>query len=286
MARAVRDAAIGTRQSRLKLKPRRRYWRAIHEGLAIGYRRGKQGSGTWSVRLRLASGGYALRALGSADDHADANGVDVLDFAQAQRKALELADQVKRDAGVLTRSVTVADAVTHYLKWFREERRSIDETEAQIEAHILPALGARQVSSLTAREIREWHEGLAAQPARTRAKKIATKPRFREAPKDDDAKRARRSTANRVFTILRAILNRAFRDGLAADDTEWRRVKPFPKVDEPRIRFLTDAEALRLVNACKPDLRALVRGALLSGCRFGELAAMCVRDVGLDGGRV
>ena len=82
MARTVRDAAIGTRESRLKLKAGRRYWRGIHEGLALCYRRGGQGSGSWSARLKLSDGRYALRALGTADDHAPANGADVLTFAR------------------------------------------------------------------------------------------------------------------------------------------------------------------------------------------------------------
>ncbi len=75
--------------------------------------------------------------------------------------------------------------------------------------------------------------------------------------------------------------NRAFHDGLVADDSAWRKVKPFPKVDEARIRFLSDAEAVRLVNACPGDLRALVRAALLTGARYGELVAMRAQDVNL-----
>src|SRR5512134_808677 len=110
MARTVRDAAIGTRESRLKLKGGRRHWRAIHDGLALCYRRGGQGSGTWSARLKLSDGRYALRALGTADDHAPANGTDVLTFAQAQKSALRLQDQAKRDEGIVTGPATVAEA--------------------------------------------------------------------------------------------------------------------------------------------------------------------------------
>jgi integrase len=44
--------------------------------------------------------------------------------------------------------------------------------------------------------------------------------------------------------------------------------------------------AVRLVNACEPDLRKLVRAALLGGCRFGELAALSVRDVKLREERI
>jgi integrase len=137
------------------------------------------------------------------------------------------------------------------------------------------------VAELKAVELRRWLERLAAKPARVRTRRFAKAQAYRKSPATEDEKRARRATANRVLTILKAILNKAFADGLVADDTAWRQVKPFAKVDEPRIRFLTDAEAARLVNACKPDLRQLVRAALLTGARFGELVAMTVADVNL-----
>ena len=44
---------------------------------------------------------------------------------------------------------------------------------------------------------------------------------------------------------------------------------------------MSDDECVRLANAYPPDFRALVTGALLTGCRYGELSAMRARD--LDG---
>ena len=94
------------------------------------------------------------------------------------------------------------------------------------------------------------------------------------------------STANRILSVAKAILNKAFHDGLVSDNLEWRKVLPFKNADEARIRFLSDAEGIRLVNACPADLRALVRGALLTGARFGELAELRVQDVDLRAGRI
>ncbi|MGH7486587.1 MAG: tyrosine-type recombinase/integrase, partial [bacterium] len=54
-------------------------------------------------------------------------------------------------------------------------------------------------------------------------------------------------------------------------------VRPFRRVDRPRIRHFDAEEITLLLNACEPDFRALVSGALLTGCRYGELIAM---DVG------
>ena len=43
---------------------------------------------------------------------------------------------------------------------------------------------------------------------------------------------------------------------------------------------------MRLVNACEPDFRNLVRGALLTGCRYSELTTMRAADFNPDAGIV
>ena len=96
--------------------------------------------------------------------------------------------------------------------------------------------------------------------------------------------RRRQSTANRVLTILKAALNYARHEGKIASDDAWEQVKPFRQVDSARARYLSDDEARRLVSACRPDFRALVAAALLTGCRFGELTALVAEDFNADGG--
>ena len=61
-------------------------------------------------------------------------------------------------------------------------------------------------------------------------------------------------------------------------------MKPFHDVDAPVVRYLTEAECVRLVNACPADFRQMVSAALLTGCRYGELAALRVRDFNPDAG--
>ena len=48
------------------------------------------------------------------------------------------------------------------------------------------------------------------------------------------------------------------------------------------MRYLTVAEAERLINACEPDFRALVRAGLETGCRYGELTRLEVCDFNPD----
>jgi integrase len=61
-------------------------------------------------------------------------------------------------------------------------------------------------------------------------------------------------------------------------------VKPFRGADASRIRYLTLDECRRLINAAQGELRDLVQAALLTGCRYGELAALQVRDFNSDAG--
>ena len=159
------------------------------------------------------------------------------------------------------------------------DRKASTPTGNRPTARILPDLGAIEVSRLTTKRIRDWHSGLAKSAKLVRTKATAKKRATRAIDADDaDALRARRSTANRVLTILKAALNNAYGEEKAASDEAWRKVKPFAEVDAPVVRFLTTPECTRLINACGKDFRALVRGALLTGCRYGELTRMETAD--------
>jgi integrase len=108
--------------------------------------------------------------------------------------------------------------------------------------------------------------------------------KFREIEDDDEARRQRKATANRVLTILKAALNRAWREGKIPTDDAWRRVEPFEEADAVRVRYLSIEECRRLINASHGEFRDLVQAALLTGCRFGELAALQVHDFNADSG--
>ena len=48
------------------------------------------------------------------------------------------------------------------------------------------------------------------------------------------------------------------------------------------IRYLKPVECTRLVNACAEPFRSLVRGVLLAGARYSELARLKAADIDLD----
>jgi integrase len=288
MARKSRDERLDTRTARLRLAPRREpYWRNIQEGRAIGYRRASGGkSGTWVARHYdpTAATARQYRALGSADDFMDADGADTLAFAQAQDHARNWFTELARAGGKVTAPITVREAIREYVTDYTARGgKALAATKAGIDAHILPKLGDRKVAELTPAVLRAWHRGLATAPARLRTKAGGGAATVRVVSADDaDGHRARRASANRLLTVLKAALNLAFREGKVPSDDAWRRVPPFPKVDAATIRYLTDDEATRLMNACAADLRAIVTAALLTGCRYGELTALRPGDVDPD----
>ena len=57
-------------------------------------------------------------------------------------------------------------------------------------------------------------------------------------------------------------------------------------LDDRRVAPLSEAECVRLINACEPAFRNLVCGALLTGCRYSELTGMHVADFNADAGVV
>ena len=238
MPRQVRDASLESRTARRRLKVAHKpYFRLIERGLHLGYRKLASGPGNWLVRHYQGKGAYRLKNIGTADDYGDADGHGILNFAQAQEKA--------RDEATVRRGpYTVAQALEAYFEALEGEGRSarlVQDVRTKANALIVPALGAVPVSDLTARQLTKWRDALAASPPRVRTRDgeaQAHRPIIGE-----DAKRARRATVNRIWAILRAALNQAFRDSLVPSDAEWRKVKPFKKTDRARLRYLEVAEA-------------------------------------------
>jgi integrase len=289
MARTLQDAKLDTRAARLRLRRRREpYWRSISEGLAIGYRKGAKG-GTWIGKHYSAEHGRRFCAVGTADDIADADGEHVLSFSQAQEKGRKwFANLARHDRGEhRSGPYTLRECLNEYTAWLQGHRKTADDAHYRIEAHIAPKLGDIQCDRLTTAEIQKWHRDLAATPARLRSKSDAKRPTFRELDRSDhEAVRRRRASANRTLTVLKAALNRAWREGKIHSDDSWRRVEPFKEVDAARTRYLTIAEAKRLLNACDADFRRLVQAALATGARYGELITLRAEDFSPDSGTV
>jgi integrase len=279
MARRVRDKNLESRAARAKLKPSGKpYYKVIGSGLHVGYRKGKR-AGKWVVRSYAGASTYKVATIGTADDVAHADGATVLDFWQAQEKAWTLSKSPERPSG----PYKVKDAIADYLVTL-EGRASYADTKQRLAAYVPREIDDKHVSALTASTLRTWHKNLAKLPPRVRTKN-GNEQRTRKVDLGDPEEvRRRKVSANRILGLLKAALNHAFTEGKVASDTEWRRVKPFPKVNRSRAAYLDVAQCKRLINAADSDFRPLVRAALETGARYGELCRLRVEDFNRDSG--
>jgi len=283
---------IETRSERRKLPGRHYpYWWSTAYGRQIGYMKGKSKS-TWRARIRLLNRTYKNLALGEADDTKPADGLRVLSFEQALETAEEWFTDFASNAidpvppkhreplipdPPDVAEYTVGHAMIEYLHWYRGNRKDIRVAAASIISFVLPDLGEIPLSELTTSHIVVWLDKLTMSAARIRSgrgKPIRHKP----LPRTRDELRRRKHSANRILAFLRAGLNKAFYDGHIDTDFAWRRVRKHRGVMQPRVRFLTRDECRQLIDAADLDIGHLVKGALLTGCRAGELQRMKVRD--------
>jgi integrase len=287
MPRKVRDSNLETRTARSRLPVRHKpFFRLIEPGLHLGYRKLTSGPGTWLARRYTGDGRYTVENLRTADgtlvladDFEDSDGARILSFAQAQQAARGPRGQRRSPGGH-----TVADAMDDYFRFLEGDGRaahSIRDSRYRADAFILPQLGSVKIAALTPDRLRRWRDQIASAAPRLRTRN-GDQQKHREIAAGEDAKRARRASANRTWTILRAALNHAFNEGRAETDVAWRKVKPFRRVDATRVRYLSIGEAKRLINACEPEFRPLVQAALQTGARYGELCRLQVHDFSVD----
>jgi integrase len=293
MARVRRSNDLGSIEARRRLKARSEpYFHVIEKGLALGYRKSKAG-GSWIVRrYDAATKRNAEARVALADDHREADGVEVLSFGQAQRKIMSDAKfQAEEASG---KHYTVGDAVDDYLEYMRTHRKSAADAAIKLNAYVSQKLREKRLAELAPADFEEWLAAALKRQQRRKTKKERPESKRRakakSVPKEpveaapgklidsDEQRRRRKSTLNRVITTLKAVLNHAHDRQRVATRDAWAKLSKFKGVDAARLRWLTEAEAKRLMNAAEPDLRQLIQGGLLTGCRPGELAQARARD--------
>jgi integrase len=276
-----------TRRAKLK-RGRNAYWHPLTDRVALGYQR-KEGdeTGRWIVRryggkAQTSNGKlmplYRVEELGLADDRHPADGHGTLSFEQAKVAArAQLMGPNKRHG------LTVRQAFEAYVHFKQSQGQPVGDLLGRGQAHIVAALGDYTVEELTSEQLRNWLAALASSAAMKRSPR--GEQAYKSAPKGDEAVRQRRASANRVLTILKAMLNHCYDAGDCPSNEAWgRRLKAFRAVEQARVRYLTVAEAQRLINACDPAFRPLVMAAAATGCRYGEVVRLEVADYNPDSG--
>ena len=277
---------LESRSARSKLRRGRTpHWRALEEGkvsrVHIGYQCHEGApAGRWLLRRYLARHRYSVETLGFADDDrtVPADGVQTLTFEQAVAKARsKVAVTPQAQQGPLT----VRQAWQRYVEAKEDESKNFRDMNGRAKVYILPALGDLVVAELTTEILRKWHANMARSPAQLRPGK--GRPKYKPAPKSDEEIRARKVSANRMLTSLRAALNHAYDEGLIKHRDAWdRRLKVFKSVNTARLQYLSVEQAQRLINAADPGFRPLLQAALETGARYGELIRLRVQDFNTD----
>ncbi len=295
MTRSIRDSKLDTVSGRAKLAAAPDpYWLPMAKNQSIGYRKPKKGAGTWQARLYWPeSGTFTKKALGAADDFQSFDGVTVLSWEQAQAAAevwfktqAQEAHQEALGEPVAGGSYTVGKALDDYFAdGERRGMKGLSRDMQRAAAWITPELGAVEVAKLTRTRLESWLTKVADSPRRLRTK-LNAEQSFAKAPKTSDEKRARKDSANRILTVLKAALNHALDRRRVTGGEAWQAVKPYRGTTSARVRFLSQEDQVRLVNACQPDFRRLVTAALHTGARYGELARLQVKDFNAEAGTV
>jgi integrase len=230
----------------------------------------------------------------------DADGVDRLSYEQAVERAAAWFDSPEIEARAArsfpigpTRKInyqrktdgpyTIGDALIEYFEW-----KELVATEASyltllasVNLHAVPRLADIPAESVNGEHVRAFVRDMLETPAKYGNQ--AQRPRRAIESYDDDALRRRKTTINKMMSVLRKALEMAWENGRINNDRPWRCFKHIRMAHRPRILHLSRLECRELLAASPPDLQRIVKAALYTGCRFTELIRMRVSHVGKDG---
>src|SRR5664279_6299424 len=288
MARKTQGTGLESATSRKAFKPQKNPHRhRLLPGLGLGYYKPEEDgvAGSWVALSYDARSNpkECRKTIGVADDFVTADGVTVLSWEQAQEKARDwrkdlLAESARRAMGEIVHKgpLTVDAAWENYIADAKARGvKGVKIMSQCYDALIKPVLGPIEVASLSRLRIQKWLVDLS-QTSRRSGKKIVPEEEVsakkrtkagketekkgivppKKASRDPkDIARARKDSANRVFTNLKSALNLAARDGKNGGNTSWRDVKPFGGTTSNRIRVLSLDEQRKLVAACSAELR-------------------------------
>lgn len=140
--------------------------------------------------------------------------------------------------------------------------RTAYDTRLRLKKHFLVKFGEKPVVNLTKTMLDSWLASLVVKSG------------------DPEKIRKSKDSANRVLSMVKALLNHAMHDrshGLK-DNSPWRLVKPFDQVSKPRDIRYTDEEVRKIIDGAKDQAAAnLIKAAFLTGARYGEMRFTCFK---------
>ena len=221
----------------------------------VKLRRGKLNS-TYYAKWRDAEGIHHERKLGLEWHDKGAPPVGYLRPKDAEAALQEILVAARRGAATQRRTGVTFDVVAEdWLTWGLRDRdwkpSTLSDNRSNVNAHLIPAFGAKRIERITADEIEQWRDELV------------------------DERGLSRRTANKLLIVLGAVLERAVK-------THGLLKNPAREVPKLRVRYDPNAydfynpeeiEALGSAAASDQD-RAVYLTAAFTGLRMGELIAL------------
>lgn len=161
-------------------------------------------------------------------------------------------------------------------------RQVLNLTDEELRSEIADMERQRENAKAVNRKTRR--RNTADNPVRRMTREIKRLKRLLDLDESERAEliRRRKVTSNRALTTLKAALTLAFRAGKVSSKAAWDRVRAIKGVERARVWYLSKDEIPRLVEACHGPIALLVKGAILTGARYGELRRMRVDDFQAD----
>jgi integrase len=259
MPRPGRDTKLTSKTARARLAVRPKpVFVAIGPKIALGYRKNRNGPGTWVVRGLFDKGArgsivaraHWTEAFGKADDHDPADGAEILDYESAIDRAKAIA-RARTGGGVVTLEMAIAE-----YECALKGRGGNVENAGRLRPLLPESILKKPIAKITTTDLRGWRDGLVA------------------------VRGIKPSSANRNFKSLRAALNQAARDR-GASDAAWRNIARLPENEPQPNRILSDTDVRRIVAAARkrdPAFGLLIELLAVTGTRLSQLERLEVID--------
>lgn len=275
----LKSVNIVSKQSRQKARATTySKFERIRKGLSIGWRMNTDLQGSWTGR-RMTPDGYQFSVIGNSDELAPVDGVSVFDYDAAVAACIEWDRKAATNAQ--NGPLLVSQACDEWLEAYDGSEASKGTATNNVEHWIKPQLGSVPVCDLTKTQLENWLKWVAKQPGKNNTKNFDIN--------DPETRRKRRNTANRIFNDLAAICQRAFEDEKHSEITSnkaWSTVEKLDKAESEKQEFLSVEEVQKVLDVCEKDFRALTYAAIVTGCRYNELATMTVANYNAANGSI
>jgi len=230
------------------------------------------------TKLTRSDGSVAYKARVRRQGHDGETSKTFSTKKDADRWAKQFEVQLERDDAGLANEAqrhTLADAIKRYrLEILPTKNASTQPNYGRHLDYWEGKLGHLRLSEVQAVKIAECRDELARTPQKAKREGGDERPRSQ-------------TTVRRYLATLQAVLSACVKRWHWLADTPLRQVEK-PSESSGRMRFLSEEELVRLLDACRestsPDLLLAVLLAITTGARSGELLSLRWRDVDHDQG--